>query len=39
MLFVPSRAGVSHAPDEYTAPESYEPALTVRTETIAELAG
>ena len=39
MLFVPSRAGVSHAPDEYTAPELYEPALTVLTETIAELVG
>ena len=39
MLFVPSRAGVSHAPDEYTPPEWYEPALTVLTESIAELAG
>jgi len=39
MLFVPSRAGVSHAPDEYTPPEQYEPALTVLTETVAELAG
>ncbi|MGY1619009.1 Zn-dependent hydrolase [Geodermatophilus sp. SYSU D00691] len=39
MLFVPSRAGVSHAPDEYTAPEDYEPALTVLTEAVAELAG
>lgn len=39
MLFVPSRGGVSHAPAEYTPPEWYEPALTVLTETIAELAG
>lgn len=39
MLFVPSRAGVSHAPDEYTSPEEYEPALTVLTEAVAELAG
>jgi hydantoinase/carbamoylase family amidase len=39
MLFVPSRAGVSHAPDEYTPPEWYEPALTVLTEALAELAG
>ncbi|WP_448627782.1 allantoate amidohydrolase [Geodermatophilus sp. URMC 64] len=38
MLFVPSRNGVSHAPDEYTAPELYEPALTVFTEAVAELA-
>jgi allantoate deiminase len=38
MLFVPSRAGVSHAPDEFTAPELYEPAVTVLTETVAELA-
>jgi allantoate deiminase len=38
MLFVPSRNGVSHAPDEYTPPELYEPALTVLTETVAELA-
>ena len=38
MLFVPSRAGVSHAPDEYTAPELYEPAVTVLTEAVAELA-
>ncbi|MGY1601608.1 hydantoinase/carbamoylase family amidase [Geodermatophilus sp. SYSU D00815] len=39
MLFVPSRGGISHAPDEYTAPEHYEPALTVLTEAVAELAG
>jgi acetylornithine deacetylase/succinyl-diaminopimelate desuccinylase-like protein len=24
MLFVPSRGGVSHSPDEFTAPEQYE---------------
>lgn len=39
MLFVPSRGGVSHAPDEYTSPSFYEPALTVLTETVMELAG
>ncbi len=39
MLFVPSRGGVSHAPDEYTPPELYEPALTVLTGAVAELAG
>ncbi len=39
MLFVPSRCGVSHAPDEYTSPEEYEPALTVLTGAVAELAG
>jgi hydantoinase/carbamoylase family amidase len=38
MLFVPSRAGVSHAPEEFTAPELYEPAVTVLTEAVAELA-
>lgn len=39
MLFVPSRGGISHSPDEYTAPEFYEPAMTVLTNTVAELAG
>lgn len=39
MLFVPSRAGVSHAPDEYTSPTFYEPALTVLAGTLMELAG
>jgi acetylornithine deacetylase/succinyl-diaminopimelate desuccinylase-like protein len=24
MLFVPSRAGISHSPDEYTSPEQCE---------------
>jgi allantoate deiminase len=38
MLFVPSRNGVSHAPEEYTSPELYEPALTVLAEAVAELA-
>lgn len=39
MLFVPSRGGISHAPDEYTPPELYEPALSVLTAAVAELAG
>lgn len=34
MLFVPSRAGVSHAPGEYTAPESYRPGAQAFYDTI-----
>jgi acetylornithine deacetylase/succinyl-diaminopimelate desuccinylase-like protein len=37
MLFVPSRAGVSHSPDEYTAPEHCELGARVLTRTVASL--
>ena len=35
MVFVPSRRGISHAPDEYTAPERYRAGLTVYARTVA----
>jgi hydantoinase/carbamoylase family amidase len=37
MLFVPSRAGVSHSPDEYTAPEHCELGARVLTRAVASL--
>jgi allantoate deiminase len=39
MVFVPSRGGVSHAPEEFTSPTNYEPGVTVLTDAVAELAG
>ena len=39
MLFVPSRDGVSHTPDEYTSPEQCEIGARVLTRALAELAG
>jgi hydantoinase/carbamoylase family amidase len=39
MVFVPSRGGVSHAPDEFTPPTHYEPGVTILTDAVAELAG
>ncbi|MBW5448526.1 allantoate deiminase [Cohnella sp. CFH 77786] len=38
MLFVPSRAGISHSPEEYTAPEHLETGLDILTEMLHELA-
>jgi allantoate deiminase len=38
MLFVPSRAGVSHSPDEYTAPEQCELGARVLGRAVAALA-
>jgi hydantoinase/carbamoylase family amidase len=37
MLFVPSRAGVSHSPDEYTAPEQCELGARVLARAVAVL--
>ena len=39
MLFVPSRDGRSHTPDEYTAPEDCEAGVRVLTRALATLAG
>lgn len=39
MLFVPSRDGVSHAPEEYTPPEQREPGVRVLTSALRRLAG
>jgi ureidoglycolate amidohydrolase len=38
MLFIPCRGGVSHRPDEYTAPESIAAGALVLAEALAELA-
>lgn len=38
MIFAPSRAGISHHPDEFTAPEAIAQAIAVLTETLARLA-
>jgi beta-ureidopropionase / N-carbamoyl-L-amino-acid hydrolase len=38
MLFVPSRAGVSHHPDEYTKPEQIDAGVEVLAGTLARLA-
>jgi hydantoinase/carbamoylase family amidase len=37
MLFVPSRAGVSHSPDEYTAPEQCQLGARVLARAVASL--
>jgi allantoate deiminase len=39
MLFVPSRAGRSHTPDEYTAPEQCEMGARVLARIVADLTG
>jgi hydantoinase/carbamoylase family amidase len=38
MVFVPSAGGISHHPDEYTAPEDVEPGVRVLAGTLARLA-
>ncbi len=38
MIFVPCRAGVSHKPDEYAAPEDIVHGTTILAETLARLA-
>ncbi|MEM7625030.1 MAG: M20 family metallo-hydrolase [Planctomycetota bacterium] len=38
MIFIPCRDGVSHRPDEYTAPEHLEAGVEVLARTLAELA-
>ncbi len=39
MIFVPSRGGVSHHPDEYTAPEQLDQGVAVLAGTLQRLAG
>lgn len=39
MLFIPCRAGMSHRPDEYAAPEAIAAGSLVLAEALAELAG
>jgi hydantoinase/carbamoylase family amidase len=39
MVFVPSAGGISHHPDEYTAPEELERGVQVLAGTLARLAG
>jgi N-carbamoyl-L-amino-acid hydrolase len=38
MLFIPCRAGVSHRPDEYAAPEDLERGVQVLAATLNRLA-
>lgn len=38
MIFVPSRAGISHSPEEYTSPEQLVAGLEVLTAMLYELA-
>ncbi|MEK5253162.1 M20 family metallo-hydrolase [Paenibacillus sp. FSL F4-0125] len=38
MIFVPSRAGISHSPEEYTSPKQLAAGLEVLTEMLYELA-
>jgi hydantoinase/carbamoylase family amidase len=38
MIFVPSRGGVSHHPDEYTAPEDLDHGVAVLARTLQQLA-
>jgi acetylornithine deacetylase/succinyl-diaminopimelate desuccinylase-like protein len=37
MLFVPSRGGVSHSPDEFTAPEQCDLGARVLTRALRDL--
>jgi len=39
MIFVPSRSGFSHRPDEYSSPEAIGKGALVLAESLAELAG
>jgi ureidoglycolate amidohydrolase len=39
MIFVPSRGGISHHPDEYTAPEQLEAGVRVLARVLERLAG
>jgi N-carbamoyl-L-amino-acid hydrolase len=38
MIFIPSRAGVSHRPDEYSSPEQIRDGVTVLAHALAKLA-
>ena len=37
MLFVPSRGGISHSPQEYTAPEDLAAGCEILYETVKQL--
>jgi N-carbamoyl-L-amino-acid hydrolase len=37
MIFVPSKRGVSHAPDEYTTPQDMANGASVLTQTILKI--
>jgi acetylornithine deacetylase/succinyl-diaminopimelate desuccinylase-like protein len=39
MIFIPSRSGFSHRPDEYSSPEAIGHGTLVLAETLARLAG
>ncbi len=39
MIFVPSRGGISHRPDEYSSPEAIARGAEVLADTLAQLAG
>jgi hydantoinase/carbamoylase family amidase len=39
MIFVPSRGGISHHPDEYTAPDDIDAGVAVLAGTLRRLAG
>jgi N-carbamoyl-L-amino-acid hydrolase len=39
MIFIPSRGGVSHRPDEYSSPEQIEKGIRVLAEILARYAG
>src|SRR5262249_4635098 len=39
MIFIPSRSGFSHRPDEYSSPEAIGKGALVLAETLAQLAG
>ena len=39
MIFVPSRDGLSHHPDEYTEPDELDVGVSVLAQTLARLAG
>jgi len=39
MIFIPCRDGVSHRPDEFSAPEQIEPGVRVLAQTLAQAAG
>jgi len=38
MLFIPSRGGFSHRPDEYSSPEAIAQGALILAETLASLA-
>jgi len=39
MIFIPSRGGVSHRPDEFSSPEQTETGVRILAQTLAQAAG